>query len=225
MDEKVNIILVEDDVDLGQILKLYLEIDRFNVFVANSAEKALELFHSHHFSIGILDVNLPKMTGFHLAEKIRESNPKFPFVFLTSRIFKEDKIRGLKIGADDYITKPFDAEELVLRIHNILNRVGDIQHRSLKFSNFQLDMTDLTLTHANKTQILTRREAELLHYLVTNANRIVKTNDILTDIWGKEDYFLGRSMNVFISRLRKYLSLDSSISITNIRGEGYILKL
>lgn len=221
MDVKIKVLLVEDDIDLGQMLKLYLEMDNFKVIVATSAEDGISLFQDHSFSIGIIDVNLPKMNGFEFAELIHKKNSAFPFIFLTARTLKEDKIRGLKIGADDYITKPFDAEELILRIHNILNRTGDLKQVLWEFSNFQLHMGKLQLLHPDKTQKLTRREAELLYYFVKNQNKLIKTKDILSDLWGENDYFLGRSMNVFVSRLRKYLSLEPTISIQNIRGEGY----
>ncbi|NAS32001.1 response regulator [Flavobacteriaceae bacterium R38] len=225
MNEKIKVLLVEDDVDLGQMLKLYLEMDKFSVYVTTSAEKGMSLFNENNFTIGVLDVNLPKMNGFDFAEQIRKTNPGFPFVFLTANKLKEDKIRGLKLGADDYITKPFDAEELVLRIHNILNRTGDLKQTLLQFLRFQLNMDELQLIHPEKTQKLTRREAELLYYFMTNHNKLIKTKDILSDLWGEDDYFLGRSMNVFISRIRKYLSLEPSISIQNVRGEGYKLNV
>ena len=152
-DDKIPVLLVEDDVDLGQMLKLYLEMDRFAVSISNSAEEALSLFSSHSFSIGILDVNLPEMDGFDLAEHIRKINPTFPFIFLTSRTFKEDKIKGLKLGADDYITKPFDAEELVLRMYNILNRVGEKSQLNIKLMALanQFDkVLDSNSFHAHK---------------------------------------------------------------------------
>lgn len=225
MDEKIKVLLVEDDIDLGQMLKLFLEMDRFNVFVATSAEDGISLFADKEFSIGIIDINLPGMNGFDFAKHIRKTNPSFPFIFLTARALKEDKLRGLKLGADDYITKPFDAEELILRIHNILSRTGEIKQGLMEFSRFQLNMEELELVHPNKKQKLTRREAELLYYLVTNQNKLIKTKDILSDLWGEDDYFLGRSMNVFISRIRKYLSLEPSISIQNVRGEGYEFRI
>ena len=221
MDEKIKVLLVEDDIDLGQMLKLYLELDRFKVFVVTSAEDGISLFKDEVFSIGIIDINLPKMSGFDFAKYIRKTDPLFPFIFLTARALKEDKIKGLKLGADDYITKPFDAEELILRIHNILNRTGELKQNLLEFSRFQLNMDELQLVHPDIIQKLTRREAELLYYLVTHQNKLIKTKDILSDLWGEDDYFLGRSMNVFVSRLRKYLSPEPSISIQNIRGEGY----
>ncbi len=221
MDEKIKVLLVEDDIDLGQMLKLYLEMDRFKVFVVTSAEDGISIFNDEIFSIGIIDINLPKMSGFDFAKYIRKTNPSFPFLFLTARTLKEDKIKGLKLGADDYITKPFDAEELILRIHNILNRTGELKQNFLEFSRFRLNMDELELVHSDKIQKLTRREADLLYYFVTNQNKLIKTKDILSDLWGEDDYFLGRSMNVFVSRLRKYLSPEPSISIQNIRGEGY----
>jgi len=221
MNEKIKILLVEDDVDLGNMIKVYLEMDKFNVLLATSAEEGMLLFNEHTFSIGILDVNLPKMNGFDFASHIRKKNVTFPFIFLTARKIKEDRIRGLKLGADDYITKPFDPEELVLRIRNILNRTGGIKQDSLKFLRFHLIMDELELLHPDKNQKLTRREAELLYYFIMNHNKLIKKEDILRDLWGKEDYFLGRSMNVFVTRIRKYLSLEPSISIKNIRGEGY----
>ncbi len=221
MSDKIEILLVEDDIDLGQMLKLYLELDRFNVLVATTSGEGLEYFKKQKFSIGIIDINLPDRDGFSLAKDIRKTDVSFPFIFLTARTLKQDKIKGLKLGADDYITKPFDAEELILRINNILSRTGVQKQSIIKFSNFSLDMDELQLTHPVKSQKMTRREAELLYYFASNQNKLIRTADILSDLWGEDDYFLGRSMNVFVSRLRKYLSLEPSITIRNLRGEGY----
>ncbi len=223
MKDKINVLLVEDDTDLGRMLKLFLEMEEFIVSLAGSAEEGLELFRNHTYAIGIIDVNLPLMNGFDFADHIHKQNSAFPFLFLTARALKEDRIIGLKLGADDYITKPFDAEELVLRLRNILKRAGGWQEEELNLGEFQLDLQELLLIHPSRIQKLTRREAELLHYLMQNQNKLVRTKDILTNLWGEDDYFLGRSMNVFISRLRKYLALDPRISIRNVRAEGYEL--
>lgn len=223
MKDKIKILLVEDDTDLGRMLKLFLEMEEFIVTLAGSAEEGLDLFSENSYSIGIIDVNLPGINGFDFADKIHKQNSTFPFIFLTARTIKEDRIIGLKLGADDYITKPFDAEELILRLRNILKRAQGWQDEILDVGGFSIDMHELHLIHPSRVQKLTRREAELLHYLMQNQNKLVRTKDILTDLWGEDDYFLGRSMNVFISRLRKYLALDSSISIRNVRAEGYEL--
>lgn len=225
MNERLNVLLVEDDIDVGNMLKLYLEMDRFNVFLTTAGEEGISLFQEHDFTIAILDVNLPKMNGFDLARYIRKTSPTFPLIFLTARTLKEDRIQGLKLGADDYITKPFDAEELVLRIHNILGRAGKLKQEVVEFLSFQLNMDQLELVHPEKTQKLTRREAELLYYFITHHNKLIKTKDILGDLWGEDDYFMGRSMNVFVSKIRKYLSLEPAISIKNSRGEGYTFNI
>ncbi len=225
MSGKIQVILVEDDTDLGRMLKLFLEMDEFQVAIADSAETAIKILDKKTFDIGIVDVNLPGLSGFDLAEKIRDLTHPFPYLFLTAKTLQVDRIKGLRIGADDYITKPFDAEELILRIKNILKRSHEPFTQEIQFGDFILSLSKLQLIHRNGIQQLTRREAELLSYLLRYKNTLVQTKNILTELWGEDNYFLGRSMNVFISRLRKYLAYDPRIIIRNVRAEGYELQI
>lgn len=168
---------------------------------------------------------MPKMDGFTLAKAIKTLDPKMPFIFLTAKAMKDDRLTGLKLGADDYIIKPFEADELVLRMKNILNRSTKPKESSnLEIGGYALDFENLKLKHVNEDQILTLKEAELLRYLIQHKNQLVKISHILEKLWGADDYFLGRSTTVFVSHLRKYLRFSSQISIKNIRGVGYILK-
>ena len=188
MKEPYKILLVEDDVDLGRLLKLYLEMECFEVFLYENAEDAIEKVRSESLDLAIIDVNLPGMSGFEMAELIRETGQILSFIFLTARKMKEDRIRGLKLGADDFISKPFDADELILRIHNILKRSGRSEKEINHIGDFELQFEELKLVHPNKTTALTRREAELLRYLIRNQNKLVKTSNILKDLWGDDDY-------------------------------------
>jgi len=224
MDKK-KVLLVEDDRDLGNVLRQYLELEGFIVSLCDEGKKGLECFRKEVFDICIIDIMMPEMDGFTLSKEIKKINDTVPFIFLTAKLMKEDRLIGLKLGADDYITKPFEADELVLRIRNILKRSGQtIQSSILEIEGYKLDFDNLNLKHELGDQILTLKEAELLRYLIQHKNQLVKISSILEKLWGEDDYFLGRSMNVFISRLRKYLRHSPHISIENIRSIGYILK-
>jgi len=167
---------------------------------------------------------MPVMDGWALARQIRKADPGMPVIFLTARNQKEDRIRGLKLGADDYITKPFEVEELILRIHNILRRSGNIGAKPVNLGEFEFRFDELTLTGFGQQHQMTLKEAEFLKYLVEHLNQVMKREQILEDLWGENDYFLGRSMDVFVTRLRKYLKPDESISLDTIRGVGLILR-
>jgi DNA-binding response OmpR family regulator len=167
---------------------------------------------------------MPEMDGFTLAEKIRDTDPSVPLIFLTAKSLKDDIIRGLKIGADDYITKPFDPEVLILRINNILKRAYSSSNDEYKISQTILKYNNLELVCPDSKVKLTLKEAQLLKYFIINKNKILAREDILTEIWGEDDYFLGRSMDVFISRLRKYVTTDKSLDIRTVRGTGFILE-
>ncbi|MFV8345121.1 response regulator transcription factor [Flavobacterium sp. ZB4P13] len=222
-----HILLTEDDFDFATILKQYLEISGFQVTWAKNGAEALAIFNgngnNNNIDICILDVMMPQMDGFMLAEKIIAINPEMPFLFLTAKSFKEDKIKGLKLGADDYILKPCEADELVLRIHNILKRNQKKALQStekIAVGNYLFDYKNLQLTHPNKSHRITDKEAQLLLFLFQNKNGVIKRDAILNAIWSNDDFFSGRSMDVFISRLRKYFSEDKSVSIDSIRGIG-----
>ena len=220
----MNILLAEDDTDLRSILSQYLELNGFSVHQAGNGKEGLETFRNEHVDFCILDIMMPVMDGWELARQIRKTDPEMPVVFLTARNRKEDRIKGLKLGADDYITKPFEVEELILRIQNILRRSGHVGATPVSVGKFEFRFDELTLSGFEQTHQMTLKEAEFLKYLVENKNNVLKREQILEDIWGENDYFLGRSMDVFVTRLRKYLKPDKSVSLDTIRGVGLILR-
>lgn len=225
-----HILLTEDDFDFATILKQYLEISGFQVTWAKNGEEALAIFNDTitNIDICILDVMMPQMDGFMLAEEIIALHPEMPFLFLTAKSLKEDKIKGLKLGADDYILKPCEADELVLRLQNILKRTQlqtSISDKAIFIGKYHFDHQNLQLTHKEKNQRLTEKEAQLLFYLYQNKNGLIKREAILNTIWGNNDFFSGRSMDVFVSRLRKYLMDDPTISIESIRGIGFEFRM
>ena len=220
----MKILIAEDDRDFGNILTQYVTISGFEVTLGIDGKEAWELFNKYKFDICVLDVMMPEMNGFTLAVKIKEIHPETPIIFLTAKSLKDDIIRGLKIGADDYITKPFDPEVLILRINNILKRAYSSSNDEFKVSKTILKYNTLELISGDIKEKLTLKEAQLLKYFIINKNKILAREDILTEIWGEDDYFLGRSMDVFISRLRKYVSEDKNIDIRTVRGTGFILE-
>ena len=224
-----KILLAEDDADFASVLKQYLELYGFTVIVAENGEAALLSFQTETFDICVFDVMMPKIDGFSLAEKIIRLNPEIPFVFLTARKLKEDKIKGLKLGADDYIVKPFEADELVLRLNNILKRtaktIADVDFGAIQIGIYLFDANRFELKSGDKIQRLTEKEAALIQFLYKNKNQLLKREEILKAVWGNDDFFSGRSMDVFISRLRKYFGDDTSISLESIRNIGLEFKL
>ena len=228
---KQHILLAEDDFDYASILKQYLEFSGFKVTWAKDGKEALRLFDGANPDICVLDVMMPHMDGFTLAENIIESHPETPFIFLTAKSMKEDKIKGLRLGADDYVVKPFEVEELILRIQNILKRVQKTvastasEARSFPIGAYYFNGENYTLAHENITHRITEKEAHLIRFLFANKNKLVKREDILKEIWGNDDFFSGRSMDVFISRLRKYFNEDKNISIPSVRGLGFEFNL
>ena len=221
----MDLLLVEDDIDLQKVLAQYLELSGFRVYTANHGKHGLDQFQKFHVDLCILDVMMPVMDGFALAGEIRKMDPAMPIVFLTAKNQKEDRLAGLKIGADDYITKPFEAEELVLRLNNILKRAGRSHATSADLGCLKINFKELVIHDGRHTYNLTPRESELLSYLIENQNALVKREQILKELWGQNDYFLGRSMDVFISRLRKYLQAEERVSLETKRGVGFILKV
>jgi DNA-binding response OmpR family regulator len=220
-----KILLAEDDADFAKVLKQYLELFDFDVHWVQDGEEAFSAFKNIGFQCCILDVMMPKMDGFTLAEKIVNHNPEVPFLFLTAKKLKEDKIRGLKLGADDYIVKPFEADELVLRIQNILKRSQKCSpikfpNAEILIGNFTFDTQRLQLKSANSLQQLTEKEASLLLFLFEHKNQLLKREVILKAIWESDDFFSGRSMDVFISRLRKYFKEDERVLIQSTRNLG-----
>lgn len=220
----MNILLVEDDMDLGNLLSQYLDLQGFSTVLAADGFEGLARFTEQEFDICVLDIMMPGMDGFTLAKKIRKINPDIPFLFLTAKSQKEDRIKGLKLGADDYICKPFEVDELILRIKNILKRIGRIQPETYSLGQSEFSFSDLRLTSGGEKHSLTLKEAELLRYFLNNTNKVLKREEILSELWGENDYFLGRSMDVFVSRLRKYLAQDKKIRIETVRGVGFIFR-
>ena len=220
----MKILIAEDDRDFGNILAQYVTMSGFDVTLGRNGREALVQFNTDKPDRCVLDVMMPEMDGFMLAERIKDLDPDMPLIFLTAKSLKEDIIKGLKIGADDYITKPFDPEVLILRINNILKRAYSSSNDEYKISQTILKYNTLELICMDSNIKLTLKEAQLLKYFIINKNNILAREDILTEIWGEDDYFLGRSMDVFISRLRKYVTDDKSIDIRTVRGTGFILE-
>jgi two-component system, OmpR family, response regulator VicR len=225
MTEKSKILYVEDDETLSFVTKDNLEIHGYLVDHFLDGESAIEGFFNGNFDLCILDVMLPKMDGFAVAEKIRATDPNVPILFLTAKSMKEDRLHGLRIGADDYITKPFSIEELILKIEVFLRRkyVSVTSNDQYKIGIYNFDYRNLILTSPTNERSLTQKEADLLKMLLDHKNNVVKRSLILEKLWGEDDYFLGRSMDVFISRLRKYLAEDTKIKLDNIHGVGFKL--
>ena len=226
MSNSFKILLVEDDEALRFIVKDNLTEHAYEVEVAADGEIALELFGQNTFDLIVLDVMLPKIDGFQVAETIRKTNDQVPIIFLTARSMTEDKITGLTIGGDDYIPKPFSMEELLLKIKIFLKRsqsqpIASESSTVLKIGKFDFHFDDLSLTLNGETRNLTLKEAELIRYFAQHANKVLSRNEILENVWGSDDYFLGRSLDVFISRLRKYFKADTSVKIINLHGIGF----
>jgi DNA-binding response OmpR family regulator len=227
-ETKVNVLLAEDDENLGSLLKEYLNAKAYNTILTKDGLEALETFKNKSFDICIIDIMMPKMDGFTLAKKIREENATIPFIFLTAKTLKEDVLEGFSIGADDYITKPFSMEELLYRLKAILRRTseneeGEKEQTVFQVGKFTFDSNKQMLYNGDKEQSLTTKESELLRLLCVNQNQMLERNYALRTIWGDDSYFNARSMDVYITKLRKYLKDDSSIQILNVHGKGYKL--
>jgi len=226
---KASIMYVEDDETLSFVTKDNLEIQGYGIshFANGLNAKDEILTNLGNYDLCILDVMLPEIDGFALAELIRERNSQIPILFLTAKSLKDDRIHGLKIGADDYITKPFSIEELILKIDIFLKRsqVNNSSTVSLyNLGQYEFNYKNLSLKFQEEEKILTQKEADLLKLIAENQNEVMKRSFILENVWGEDDYFLGRSLDVFISRLRKYLSKDNNLKIKNIHGVGFIFE-
>lgn len=227
---KAKIILVEDDVNLGFLLVDFLESNEFEVKLFRDGIAGLNGFQAFKFDFCILDLMLPKMDGFTLAEKIKELNSEIPVIILSARSLKEDKVKGFRIGVDDYITKPFDEEELLYRIRAIMNRMKAIPNNGnnnsiTKIGKFEFDSLNQLIIFGSKSRRLTVKESRILRLLTLSKNNLVKREVIMLDVWGESDYYTGRSLDVFISKLRSYLKNDSEVFITTIPTVGYILEV
>jgi DNA-binding response OmpR family regulator len=222
-----HILLAEDDESLGYVLKEYLELHHFRVQLAKDGEAAIAAFGQSPFDVCILDVMLPRKDGFAVAASIKQVSARMPVIFLTAKSLKIDKLKAFNLGADDYIVKPVDEEELIARIQAVMRRAGPQTHdpvnQQYNIGNYVFDVANQSLTLGKNRQIITVREAALLKLLCEHKDRILDRKEALKRVWGESDYFTRRSMDVFISHLRKYLSADPSIEIKNIHGKGYML--
>ncbi len=221
-----RILLVEDNETLGYVLREYLEMKGFEVSLAKNGKEGLHLFKKQAYELSILDIMMPGMDGLTLAREIRMMDPGAPFLFLTARALKVDKLKGFNLGADDYIVKPVEEEELVARIKAILRRTrgkSDAETPLFQVGSYQFDPVNQKLMLGEKEQVLTEREAQLLRLLCENKGKLLSRRQVLNSLWSGNDYFNRRSMDVFISRLRKYLSEDPAIEIANVYGSGFIL--
>lgn len=223
-NNNIKILLAEDEPSLGQIIKESLETRKFTVFLAENGEVALEMYQTEKPDILVLDVMMPKKDGFTVAKEIRAENKQIPIIFLTAKSQTKDVLDGFKHGGNDYLKKPFSMEELIVRIHSLLDRNQIKQDKkNIIIGDFLFNHTKQTLYYKEKPEVLTHRESELLFYLSEKRNTILDRTFILKKLWGNDDFFNARSMDVFISKLRKKLKKDSKVQIINIRGYGYKL--
>jgi DNA-binding response OmpR family regulator len=229
--QNIKIILVEDDVNLGFLLVEFLESNGFEVKLYRDGTSALQGFSLSPFDFCIIDVMLPGIDGFTLTEKIKEINRDIPVIILSARYLKEDKLTGFRLGVDDYITKPFDEEELLYRIRAVLNRIGQRSTNAsdllsvFRIGNFHFDHHNLTLRHGSNSQRMTIKESRILFKLACRVNNVVTRDEIMIDVWGEADYYTGRSLDVFISKLRGYLKKDPAVQILTIPTLGYKLEV
>lgn len=225
-DEKVKILLCEDDENLGMLLREYLQTKGYDADLQPDGEAGFKAFSRNKYDLCVFDVMMPKKDGFALAAEIRAINSDVPIIFLTAKSMKEDILQGFKLGADDYLSKPFSMEELLSRIESILRRVRGKKVKDVVIFNiggFTFDAQKQTLAFDGETKKLTTKESELLRLLASNANNILERNYALKSIWEDDNYFNARSMDVYITKLRKLLKDDPNVAIINIHGKGYKL--
>ena len=229
MTKKTKILLVEDDPNFGSILKSYLELDDYEVILKKDGKQGLNCFMNNSFELCILDIMMPEMDGFTLAKEIKKLDKEIPLIFLTAKTLKEDVLEGFRIGADDYLTKPFDSEVLLYKISAILKRKNsgnnDPDEKPTEFAigSFTFNHRLRTLSNKEQHQTLSPKEAELLTLFCTTKDGILSRSEALKKIWEADNYFTARSMDVFVARLRKYLKGDPSVEIINIHGNGFRL--
>lgn len=227
--ERHKILLAEDDLNLGVLLVDYLETEGFDVKLCKDGELALKTFQSAAFDLCLLDVMMPKMDGFSLAKEIRAKDKKIPVIFITAKSLKADKLKGYDLGADDYITKPFDEEELLWKIKAVIRRIPEMRTERkteiISIGKYLFDFNNQSLTIDGKTKRITEKECDILNYLSRHRNHVIKREELLKDIWGENDYFFGRSLDVFITKIRKYLKEDPELSIENVFGVGFIFNV
>lgn len=227
MSEKISILLVEDDKSFGGVLRDYLSLNSYKVLLSEDGEHAISVFENGKFDLVITDVMMPFKDGFTLAEEIRKINQGIPLIFLTARSQKEDVIRGYRAGADDYIPKPFDSEVLLYKIKAVLSRRQSNRSEQLVFTlgKFTFDTAERLLTGGENPERLSPRESELLQMLAAFSNRVLSRQEALKKIWGDDSYFNARSMDVYVTRLRRKLKEDPRIQIETVYGTGFKLSL
>jgi DNA-binding response OmpR family regulator len=227
-ENKARVLLAEDDLSLGYVIKDNLEDAGYEVVLCPDGIAALEKFDKKLFDICLLDVMMPHKDGFAVAKKIRQQTDLVPILFLTAKSMEEDRIKGFQTGADDYITKPFSMQELLLRMEVFLRRTKKMHSdapREYTLGKLKFSFTDLKLKVNGETMTLTQREADLLKFLAEHPNRVLKREEVLLHVWGKDDYFLGRSMDVFMTKLRKYFKADPDLVLETIHGVGFRFNL
>ncbi len=226
---KAKILLAEDDTNLGFVIADQLKSEGYHVTLALDGSEAIQRFNQDKFHLCIFDVMMPKKDGFSLAKDIRKIDKDIPILFLTAKSMTEDKVEGFQSGGDDYLTKPFDFQELNLRIKSLLKRVkiktDEPEVTSIPLGAYVFDTENYKLVHPNFEKALTKKEAQILACLCKFKNQVVSREIVMNAVWGQEDYFIGRSLDVFITKLRKYLSEDPGIQISNIHGIGFKLEL
>lgn len=228
MENAAKVLLLEDDPNLGFVLQEFLEHKGYDVTLKADGEQGLKAYHDKPYDICVVDIMMPKMDGFTFTKQVRKTDKETPIIFLTAKSMKEDKIEGFKLGGDDYITKPFSMEELELRVEAVLRRskgngADEEEKKQFEIGKFTFDYPTQKLNIQGEENSLTTKEAELLKLLALNKNKVLEREIALKLIWGNDNYFTGRSMDVFITKLRKYLKPDPNIEIVNVHGTGYKL--
>jgi two-component system OmpR family response regulator len=230
-ERKPRILLVEDDISFGKILKDYLSLNAFDVMHMKDGIDGWNAFRNHHFDLCVLDIMMPKRDGLELAEQIRKENRTVPIFFLTSKAQKQDMLNGYETGADDFIIKPVDADILMHKIKAILKRTNEgvtlhaDQQKEFRLGDYHFNFPSRMLSINDSKQILSPKEADLLYMFCLNINQLVKREDILRSIWKEVNYFTGRSMDVYVARLRKYLQHDAKVRLINLHKSGYVMEV
>ena len=221
---KAKVLLAEDDLSLGYVIKDNLEQEGYQVVLCPDGEEALHYFQKEEFDVCLLDVMMPNRDGFSVAKKIRQKSDIIPILFITAKSMEEDRLKGFSTGADDYITKPFSMKELLARIEVFLRRSKKLyseQVQEFRIGKLRFSYTDLKISNGNEDSSLTQKEADLLKFLCEHRNHILRREEVLLNVWGKDDYFLGRSMDVFITKLRKHFKSDPNVTLETIHGVGF----
>lgn len=230
-EDKASVLLLEDDPNLGFVLREFLEHKAFDVTLKEDGEQGLKAFNNKPYDICVVDIMMPKMDGFTFTKHVRKTDQATPIIFLTAKSMKEDKIEGFKVGGDDYLTKPFSMEELEARIEAVLKRTGkgkkeEPAKNTFAIGKYTFDYPTQKLSlKGGEAQKLTTKEADLLRLLCLNANQVLEREIALKLVWGNDSYFTGRSMDVYITKLRKFLKDDTNIEIVNVHGTGYKLRV